>query len=137
MTLRRGAPVGRRRPGHRCARVGSGGSERGSVTVEAALALLGMTVVLAAVVWAIGLLGAQLALGEAARAAARAAARSETAVEVVDEARRLVPDAAVRVSTEGEHLVVELRRVVRPPGMLARWGEVELSARAVAAAEQT
>ena len=36
---------------------------------------------------------------------------------------------------EGDHLVVVVRRVVRAPGLLARFGEVELVATATAAAE--
>ena len=133
MTLGSGAPAGARRPGHHRAVHGAG--EGGAVTVEAALALLAMTVVLAAVVWALGLLLAQLALGEAARAAARAAARSEAAADVAAEATRLVPDAAVELSREGDQVHVEVRRLVRPPGPLSRWGEVELLARATAATE--
>ena len=96
-----------------------------------------MTVVLAAVVWALGLLAAQLAVGDAARAAARAAARSDSGVEVEAQARRLVPEASVSLRSEGEHVVVEVRRVVRAPGLLARFGEVELVATATAAAEPT
>jgi hypothetical protein len=106
------------------------------VTVEAALALLALTVVLAAVVWALGVLVAQLALGEASRAAARSAARGEPSAAVVAEARRLVPDASVTVHEDGDHVVVEARRTLRPPGLLARWGAVDLVAAATAAAEQ-
>jgi hypothetical protein len=106
------------------------------VTVEAALALLALTVVLAAVVWALGVLAAQLALGEASRAAARSAARGEPTSAVVAEARRLVPDANVTVREQGDHVVVEARRTVHPPGLLARWGAVDLAATAIAAAEQ-
>ena len=105
------------------------------MTIEAALALLAMTVVLAAVVWALGLLAAQLAVGDAARAAARVAARSDPGAMVEAEARRLVPEAAVSLRSEGEHLVIEVRRVVRAPGLLARFGEVELVATATAAVE--
>ncbi len=129
MIQRLGVLVGSRRPGRPV------GGEAGAVTVEAALALLGMTVVLGAVAWAVGLLGAQLALGEAARAAARVAARAESSADTVAEATRLVPDAQVDLGTDGEHVVVELRRSVHAPGLLARWGAVELVARAVAATE--
>jgi hypothetical protein len=123
------APAGARRPGRP--------RDAGAVTVEAALALLALTVVLAGVVAAFGVLGAQLALGEAARAAARVAARSEPAAAVVAEARRLAPGATVAVSAQGEHVVVEVRRSVRAPGLLSGWGEIELAARAIAAAEPT
>ncbi len=122
------APAGARRPGRPY-------RDTGAVTVEAALVLLGLTVVLAAVLWCIGLLGAQLALGEAARAAARVAARGESGSAVQAEARRLVPDAVVTVTDDGEHVVVEVRRELRPPGALGAWGRVELAARSVAARE--
>ena len=105
------------------------------MTVEAALAMLALTVVLAGVVWSLGVLGAQLALGEAARAAARAAARGETRAEVASEAARLVPDVRVEVVDDGGHVVVDVRRWLEPPGLLARWGALELSATATAATE--
>lgn len=123
------APGGTGRPGRRPRR------DHGAVTVEAALALLGLSVVLVAVVWVVGLLLAQLALGEAARAAARAAARGESTVEVRAEAARAVPEADVRLTEQGDHVVVEVTRSVRGPGLLARWGAVELRASSVAATE--
>jgi hypothetical protein len=103
--------------------------------VEAALALLGVTVVLVAVLWCVGLLASQLALGEAARAAARSAARGDSAAAVETEAHHLVPEAVVTVSSSAAHVVVDVRREVRPPGLLAGLGAVVISARAVAASE--
>jgi hypothetical protein len=131
VSLRAGAPAGARRPGHHPA----GEGERGAVTIEAALAMMALTVVLAAVVWALGVLAAQLALGEASRAAARSAARGEATASVVAEARRLVPDAEVSVRADGDRVVIEARRTLRPPGLLARWGTVDLVAASTAAAE--
>ncbi|MFN8168324.1 MAG: TadE family type IV pilus minor pilin [Candidatus Nanopelagicales bacterium] len=125
------APGGARRPGRRSRR------DEGAVAVEAALALLGLAVVLVAVVWVVGVLLAQLALGEAARSAARVAARGESAAAVRAEAARLVPDAEVRLADDGDHVVVEVTRTVRAPGLLARWGSVGLRASSVAAAEAT
>jgi hypothetical protein len=124
-----GAPVGSRRPGHRCA------GESGAVTVEAAVALLALTAVTAAFAWCLGLLGAQLTVGEAARAAARVAARGEARDAVVAEARRAVPGAEVEVRVEDGHAVVEVSREVDPPGIAARLGPVVLRASAVALVE--
>ena len=124
-----GAPVGSRRPGHRCA------GESGAVTVEAAVALLALTAVTAALAWCLGLLGAQLAVGEAARAAARVAARGETGEEVAAEARRAVPGAEVGLRVEDGHVVVEVTRELDPPGIAGRLGPVVLRASAVARVE--
>ncbi len=105
------------------------------MTVEAAFALIGMVTVVLALGWCLGLLGAQAAVGDAARAAVRAAARGEAPSAVRDEARRLVPGADVDIRVEGDHVVVEVARSVSPPGALARWGAVHLHAEAVALLE--
>jgi Flp pilus assembly protein TadG len=128
MSRRRGSPAGIGRPG-------TARHDDGAVTVEAALALLGLVVVLAAVVWCLGLLVAQLAVGEAARAGARAAARGDSTPVVDAEVHRLVPAAEVGTSRDGDHVTVQVRRSVRPPGLLSVWGAVTVSASAVAAAE--
>lgn len=124
-------PVGTRRPGPR--RVPSAD---GAVTVEAAVGVLALVAVTAVLVWAIGLLGAQLAVGEAARAAARMAARGESADAVRAEARRLVPAADVDLRTDVDHVVVEVSRSVTPPGALGRLGQVRLRAESSALVEE-
>ena len=122
----------------RPARAGRGATARipscGAVTVEAALALLAMTVVLAGVVWA------SACSAPSSRSARRPAPRrgrqprADSAAEVRAEAQRLVPDASVSLGSEGDHVLVQVRRVVRAPGLLARFGAVELEASAIAAA---
>jgi hypothetical protein len=122
-----GVPDGLRRPGHR--------ADEGAMTVESAFAMLGLVAVVAALAWCLAIIGAQLAVGEAARAAARVAARGELPGAVGDEAHRLVPEAVVQVRVEAGHVVVHLERTVTLPGVFARWGGVDLRADAVALVE--
>ncbi|MBI1376645.1 MAG: hypothetical protein GC157_04070 [Frankiales bacterium] len=105
------------------------------MVVEAAVATVALVAVALVLAWLLGLLGAQLAVGEAARAGARVAARGEPSSAVAAEARRLVPDAVVDLRPEGDHLVVDVRRPVALPGLLARWGPVVLQAGAVSLRE--
>ena len=114
---------------------GGRNTERGAVTVEAAFALLALVAVLIASIWCLGVLGAQLAVGESARAAARVAARGESPADVAAEAHRLVPEAEVHVVAAGGYLVVEVRRHITPPGLFARFGPITLSSTSTAAAE--
>ena len=123
-----GAPDGDSRPGHRP-------RDEGAMTVEAAFAILGLVAVMMAMAWCLALVGAQLAVGEAARAAARTAARGESTVAVSDEAHRLVPDAAVAVRVDEDHVVVTVHRSLTLPGIFARWGGFALHADAVALVE--
>ena len=125
-------PAGARRPGPRPSQ-----EECGAATVEAAFGILALLVVVTALVWCLSLLVAQLAVGEAARAAARVAARGDDLAAVRDEAHRLVGDAVVVVRTDSGHVVVEVSRSVTAPGALARWGAVELHADATALVEET
>lgn len=103
-------------------------SDTGAVAVESAIALVALAGVVGALLWGLGLLGAQLAVGEASRAAARAAARGEVQGVVVDEARRLAPGAEVSVAQVADRVEVRVERVVSPPGLLARLGSFRLSA---------
>jgi len=96
------------------------------------VALAGVVGVL---LWGVGLLGAQLAVGEASRAAARAAARGEDGIAVMAEARSVAPDADVVVARVGGRVEVRVERVVSPPGLLARLGAFRLSSAATAALE--
>ena len=127
----RGVPVGAGRPGPRPRR-----TDAGAVTVESAFGLLALVAVVAVLAWCLGLLVAQLAVGEAARAAARVAARGEDVSAVRDEAHRLVGDADVVVRVGSDHVVVEVHRSLVPPGALSRWGAVTLSADATALLEE-
>ena len=110
-------------------------SDVGAVTVEAAISLLALAAAVAVLMWGVGLLGAQLALGEASRAAARAAARGEGAASVTAEAQRLAPAAEVRIRGGGGRIEVEVVRVVTPPGLLGRLGSFRLASVATAAVE--
>jgi len=127
-------PAGARRPGPLPS---SPDGDRGAVSVEAAFGILALLVVVSALVWCLSLLIAQLAVGEAARAAARVAARGDDLAAVREEAHRLVGDAVVVVRTDSGHVVVEVSRSVTAPGALARWGAVELHADATALVEET
>jgi len=129
-----GVPVGLCRPGPRPP---ADDRERGAASVEAAFGIVALVAVLAALAWCLSLLVAQLAVGEAARAAARVAARGEGPTAVVAEAHRLVADAEVDLRVEDDHVVVEVGRSVAPPGALARWGSVRLHADATALLEPT
>jgi Flp pilus assembly protein TadG len=133
MERRTVVPAGTRRPGPRRARAGA---DQGAVTVEAAFGILALLAVTTALVWCLSLLLAQLAVGEAARAAVRVAARGDDVRTVRDEARRLVPDADVDVRVDVDHVVVDVSRSVSPPGVLASWGSVRLHAESVALVER-
>jgi hypothetical protein len=110
------------------------------VTVEAAISLLGVAIVMAVLVWLLVVLDAQLRAGDAARGADRVAARAQPYVDVVAEAHRISPGAAVDVSRlpgrTGERVVVVVRRTISAPlGPLASIGTVEVSSRATALLE--
>ncbi|MER6944103.1 TadE family type IV pilus minor pilin [Nonomuraea sp. NPDC000554] len=88
---------------------------RGSITAETAAMLPALMVVLAAALWAIQAVGAQLECVDAARTAARAAARGEP----LDQVRALVrsatrPEAHVDVSRNPDTTTVEISLDVRP-----------------------
>jgi hypothetical protein len=123
-------PGGLRRPG-------SARADSGAASVEAAYGIIGLVLVALLLAWCLALLGGELALASAARAAARVAARGEPVDAVAREVHRLVPDAEVGVRTDGDHVVVECRRTVDPPGGLGRLGTVLLQARAVAVLEES
>jgi hypothetical protein len=111
--------------------------DRGSVTAETAVLLPVLVVVLAAAVWVLACLAAQLECVDAARAAARAAARGEAPPAVRATAHRLGPDGAVVVQSRGHGLVeVLVRAEVRPfGGVLRALPSVPVSGRATAAVE--
>jgi len=126
----------RRGPGERLPGRARGGPDAGAVTVEAALSLLALVGVVAALLWSLGLLGAQLAIGEASRSAARAAARGEPRAQVEAEARRLAPGADIVLTVVGDRVDVLVARSVSAPGALARLGTFRLQSVTSAALEQ-
>ncbi|MEO3869731.1 TadE family type IV pilus minor pilin [Nonomuraea sp. B12E4] len=112
-----------------------GSASRGSVTAETAAMLPALMVVLAAALWAIQAVGAQLECVDAARAAARAAARGEPLDQVRDLARSATrPDAQIDVTRNTATTKVQITVEVRPA-----WGQslpaVRVSATASAATE--
>lgn len=110
--------------------------ERGSVTAETALALPVLVLVLAAVVWVLAAVGAQLRCVDAAAGAARVAARGEGPAAVAVAGRRLAPDGAtVRVQRRGEQVHVTVAARVRPFASLGALPGLAVSATAVALVE--
>ncbi len=110
---------------------------RGSATAETAVLLPVLVVVLAAAVWVLACLAAQLQCVDAARAAARAAARGDTpgAVRTVGE-RLAPPGAAVRVSSGDGTVQVLVTAEARPFGSVLRvLPAMAVSGRATAAVE--
>ncbi|GGL36744.1 TadE family type IV pilus minor pilin [Planomonospora parontospora] len=105
------------------------------MTAETAAALPALMVVLAAGLWAIAVVGAQLECVDAARAGARAASRGETIEQVRSGVLSVAPDGArAEVTRDAERVRVEVQAGVRP-----RWGlslpEVTVRAIAVSATE--
>lgn len=108
---------------------GQASGDRGAVTVEAALALCSLVVVLALSLAAVGAVSAQLRCIDAAREAARLIARGEQE-RGEQAARRLSPgDAEVRIEVLGDEVSVEV--VADPVGSLLPGVEVSAEAFAV------
>lgn len=108
-----------------------GRDDRGTVTVEAALALCSLVVVLALVLGAVSAVAAQLRCVDAAREAARLAARGERD-RAEELARRIAPrGAVVAVAIRGDEVTA---RVSANPvaGLLPG---IEVGAEAVAIVE--
>ena len=122
-------PDGSRRPG-------PSRDDTGAVAVEAAYGLGGLVLVTLALAWLLSLVGAQLAVGEAARAAARVAARGESDARAAAEGHGLVPDSVVVVERVDGRVRVAVHRDVLPPGLLGGLGRVRLAAEASAIQEQ-
>lgn len=110
---------------------------RGSATAETAVLLPVLVVVLAAAVWVLACLAAQLKCVDAARAAARAAARGDSPAAVQTVGERLAPaGAAVRVSGGDGTVQVLVTADTRPFGAVLRvLPAVAVSGRATAAVE--
>lgn len=115
----------------RAADPAGGAGERGSVSVEAALALCSLVVVLALALGGVAAVSAQLRCVDAAREAARLTARGEQdrAGEV---AARIAPrDARVEVQVRGDEVLVEVSAA--PAGALLPG--LDVRARAIAVLE--
>ncbi len=115
----------------------AGGPDRGAVAVEASVTLLGLALVLAALVWFLAVVGAQLRAADAARSGAVLAARAQPYADVRDDVHRIAPGADVSVSRSGDRVVVVVRQRLAPPlGPFSGIGAFEVSGRASAALEQ-
>ncbi|MDH4117391.1 MAG: pilus assembly protein [Acidimicrobiia bacterium] len=92
--------------------------ERGSLTVETALVIPVIVIVLVAVVEVIAVIGTQLDVAAAAREGARVAATSPDPADAVAAARRVLGD-------DGASAVVSVTR----PGVVGRMAEVVVTYR--------
>jgi len=114
-------------------------SQRGAATAELALALPLLIAVTIGLVWLLAVGAAQVRAVDAARETARAAARGDSASEAVARGRRVAPSGS-RVSVHdggGEVTAVVVGRVAGPGGLFGALPSVTVSARAVAAAEES
>jgi Flp pilus assembly protein TadG len=107
------------------------------VTAETAVVLPVLLVVLAAAIWVLAAVGAQLRCVDAARLGARAAARGDSASSVHAVTARLAPAGAeISVVRDGDEVTVLVRVVVRPFGAtLARLPGTPVAARSTAVVE--
>ena len=104
------------------------------VTAETAVVLPVLLLVLAGVVAAVVVVGAQLRCVDAAREGARAAARGEQAGVVTDLVRRAAPDGAVpALAVDGEEVRVTVTARIAPLGPVPL--HVTVTAEAVALRE--
>ncbi|MEU6084248.1 TadE family type IV pilus minor pilin [Streptomyces sp. NPDC047108] len=116
------------RPGRR------GGSDRGYVTAEAAVALPALALFAVVLIWGLMAAASQIQCVDAARAGARAAARSEPRAAAVAAARSAAPRGAeVAIRREGGLVHVRVEAATAGPGPLS----VRLHAEAAALAEDT
>ncbi|HEU5155998.1 MAG TPA: TadE family type IV pilus minor pilin [Streptosporangiaceae bacterium] len=93
-------------------------SERGSATVEIAVALPALVFVIATALWGVSVAAAHVACVDAARAGARAAARGEPIPAVRAAALRAAPSGArVAAHRDGDLAEVDVTVTVRAPGL--------------------
>ncbi len=108
--------------------------DSGMVTAELAVGILSVVVVLAFLLFAIGVGIAHLRTQEASRAGARAAARGDSATEVRTVARDAMPGSRVKIRRGGsEHVSVEVSADVQLPFVGARM--LTVASRSIAQAE--
>lgn len=108
------------------------------VTAETAVVLPVLVVVLAAAVWVLASVSAQLRCVDAARVGARAAARGDSVAAASAAASAVAPSGAqVTVVRSGESVSLLVRAAVRPFGpALSRLPAMPVAARAVALVER-
>ncbi len=93
--------------------------DHGSVTAETAVALPALILVVAALVWLIGVLGAHVRCADAAREAVRAAARGDDAGAVRAVAAEVAPAGSVVDVSSGDTVRAVVTARVNAPGLLA------------------
>ncbi|MDT7572102.1 MAG: hypothetical protein QOE05_2276 [Actinomycetota bacterium] len=108
------------------------------VTAETAVVLPVLLVVLAAAIWVLAAVSAQLRCVDAARLGARAAARGDAPAAVIAATAAMAPrDADIRLVRSCEEVTVLVHAVVRPFGaLLARLPGTPVTGRATAVVEE-
>jgi len=92
-------------------------SDRGTVTVELALAIPALFAVLGVVLWAVAAAGLRMDCTDAARAGARAAARGDPEADVRALVAQVGPrNAKLALERRGDLVTVVVRARTRPPG---------------------
>lgn len=89
--------------------------DRGSVTLEAALALPALLLVAVALMWAMGVGFTALAMGDAVRTSARLLARGEDAEHVMSLLQVSLPDSNLDLESRGSDIVVTAQRFMTVP----------------------
>lgn len=110
-----------------------GRDQSGMVTAELAVALVGLVVMLAMILFAVAVAVAHIRTQEAARVGARAAARGEAGGDVTAAAHRAAPGSSVEVQRSGERVRVVVRDRLRLP--MLRIGGVTVTSDSVAGVE--
>ena len=113
-----------------------GHPDTGAVTVETAVIMPGLVLLLAVLLAAAAAGMTTVRYEEAARASARAAARGETSEGVERTAREIAGDTAVvQVSAAGNRVTVAVSGPA--PGILGKWSDWRLHANGSAAVDST
>ena len=113
-----------------------GHPDTGAVTVETAVIMPGLVLLLAVLLAAAAAGMTTVRYEEAARASARAAARGETSEVVERTAREIAGDTAVvQVSAAGDRVTVAVSGPA--PGILGKWSDWRLQANGSAAVDST
>lgn len=113
-----------------------GHPDTGAVTVETAVIMPGLVLLLAVLLAAAAAGMTTVRYEEAARASARAAARGETSEVVERTAREIAGDTAVvQVSAAGDRVTVAVSGPA--PGILGKWSNWRLQANGSAAVDST
>jgi Flp pilus assembly protein TadG len=113
-------------------------SERGAVTAELAMVLPILVAVTIGLVWLLSIGVAQVRTVDAARETARAVARGDDTDEAVARGQRVAPEGArvAVTASDGQVVATATGHVTGPGGLFDFLPGVEVSAKAVAAAEE-